>query len=325
MSEFEKLHSWISSAAKSGAIPIICGRNGDVDTVASGIALAASRPEMAACGIHLNRLARRLVEQTKAPFRTLSSTNTNWPEKIGGIIAVDAGSESQLGLELPKDVPICVIDHHVTSDWIIGEGDLEVRVKASSTTQIITNYLEEYLPNTLTNPVRKLLLAGLITDSGRFRHNEASAFSTAALLLDGADFSYASLIESMEEERLSGSDHGAIIRGLSRIESTQAGEWRVAHSRCGTQEGKLAGLILNTGADVSMVSRTRDGTTRLTTRARKSATENGINLGEIMQSIAEKLSGEGGGHAGAAGMSADCDRVRAESAFISAISAIKRK
>lgn len=324
MSDFEKLQSWISSAAKSGAIPIVCGRNGDVDTVASGIALAATRPEMAACGVHLNRLAKRLVEQNKAPFRLLSSTNTNWPERIGGIITVDAGSESQLGLELPPDVPICVIDHHVTSDWEFKDGDLEISVEASSTTEIIASYLEEYSPETLSNPVRKLLLAGVITDSGRFRHNDVSAFTTAANLLEGADFSYASLVESMEEEKLSSSDHGAIIRGMQRVESTQAGEWRIAHTRCGTQEGKLAGLILNTGADISLVSRTRDGNTRLTARARRSATDSGINLGEIMQKIAEKLSGEGGGHAGAAGMNANCDRVRAESAFISTVSGIQR-
>jgi len=325
LTDFTKLHEWINSASNRGAIPVVCGRNGDVDTIASGIALATTRQEMIACGIHQNRLAKKLVEQARAPFRMLSATNVNWPERIGGIITVDAASESQLGIELPKGVPICVIDHHATSDWVITSDDLEVRINASSTTEIVTDYLLRHAKDSLTNPVRKLLLAGLITDSGRFRHNDSRAFSTATMLLEGADFSYASLVEEMEEEQLTSSDFGAIIRGMQRVEKTQAGDWRLAYTRCGTQEGKLAGLILNTGADISLVSRTRDGSTRLTARARRSATEEGINLGEIMKNIAEKLGGEGGGHAGAAGMTSSSDKTRVESAFISAISAIDRR
>ena len=55
------------------------------------------------------------------------------------------------------------------------------------------------------------------------------------------------------------------------------------------------------GCDVSLVSRHRNGVTRLTARATRKSTIAGVHLGVIMESLAEKLGGNGGGHDGAAG------------------------
>ena len=41
----------------------------------------------------------------------------------------------------------------------------------------------------------------------------------------------------------------------------------------------MAGLLLGIGHDVSLVSRSRDGATRLTARATKKSTDEGIKLG----------------------------------------------
>ena len=116
----DELATWIAKASESGAVPVLTGRNGDMDTIGSAIALASSNPNLMACGLHIGKLAKRLCSEMNAPFRKLAK-EPSWPAKIGGIIIVDAASESQTGVEIPEGVPICVIDHHDTCDWSFGE------------------------------------------------------------------------------------------------------------------------------------------------------------------------------------------------------------
>jgi len=319
----DKLASWIERAAENGAVPVLTGRNGDMDTIGSAIALASSNPNLMACGLHIGKLAKRLCTEMNAPFRKLAK-EPSWPAKIGGIIIVDAASESQTGVEIPEGVPICVIDHHDTCDWSFGKDDLEVRNDARATTQIIFQYLKDKSPTSLTDEVRKLLLAGLITDTGRFKHADKASLECASEILNGAGFEYQEFIEHIQAEEINSSERGAILKALSRCQSTECGVWNLVHTHAGIHEGKVAGILIQTGAEVALVSRYRDGETRLTARAPRSSTINGVHLGQMMQTLSETLGGEGGGHDGAAGWSGKSDRVAAESAFINLLAQTRR-
>ena len=317
----EGLANWIAEATSRGAVPVLAGRNGDMDTIGSAIALAASNQGLLACGKHVGRLANRLCEELNAPFRKLSD-NPAWPSKIGGIIIVDAAAESQTGVKIPEGIPICVIDHHDTCEWEFGPGDLGGN--ARSTTQMIFEYLSNHSPSTLTDEVRKLLLAGLITDTGRFRHADESSLRCAADILNGADFEYQEFIEDIQNETITASDRGAIVKGLTRCQSIEAGKWNLVHTHAGILEGKVASILVQTGAEIALVSRNRDGETRLTARAPRSSTKSGIHLGKMMQQLAEQMGGEGGGHDGAAGWSGKCDRIAGETAFINILANTRR-
>ena len=319
----QHLADWISAAASNGAVPVLTGRNGDMDTIGSAIALASSNPNLLACGLHVGKLAKRLCDELNAPFRKLSK-EPDWPKKLGGIIIVDAASQSQTGIDIPRNVPICVIDHHATSDWKFSSVDLEIRSSARATTQIIFDYLKEYSPDSLTDEVRKLLLAGLITDTGRFKHADKESLQCASEILDGAKFEYQGFVEHIQNEDINSSDRGAILKALSRCQSTECGPWNLVHTHAGIHEGKVAGIIIQTGAEVALVSRFRDGETRLTARAPRSSTITGVHLGKMMQKLSEKLGGEGGGHDGAAGWSGKSDRIAAETAFINLLATIRR-
>jgi nanoRNase/pAp phosphatase (c-di-AMP/oligoRNAs hydrolase) len=318
-----ELSEWITTATQKGAVPVLTGKNGDMDTIGSAIALAASNPAMIACGLHQGRLAARLCTKLDAPFRKLSE-NPSWPEKIGGIIVVDAAGPSQVGVKLPEDVPLCIIDHHSTSDWKFSSEDLEINIATRSTTQIVHSYLSQYSPDTLTDEVRKLLLAGLITDTARFRHADGDALKSGFEIMEGAGFEYQSFIEEIQNENITPSERGAIIKALGRVQSTDAGKWNLVHTHAGILEGKVATILLQTGADVSLVSRNRDGETRLTARATRFSTLSGIHLGKMMKSLTSQLGGEGGGHDGAAGWSGKSERIAAESAFINLLANTKR-
>ena len=47
----------------------------------------------------------------------------------------------------------------------------------------------------------------------------------------------------------------------------------------------------------------------------------GIHLGQLMESLALRLGGDGGGHPGAAGWSGNCDEVELESVLLATLSA----
>ena len=317
------LHNWIEEACSNGAVPVITGMNGDMDTVGSAISLAASNPNMMACGLHLGRISKRVCRELSAPFKKISD-GSDLPNNLGGLIIVDSASQSQIGIELPKGVPKCIIDHHESNNWQLSNSDLMVNMDVSATTEIISKYLTKHSSATLTEPVRKLLLAGLITDSGRFKHNTKDSFTTAHEILHDSEIEYASFVEWLEASEINSSERGSLVKGMQRVKATESGDWSIIHSYCGTLEGRLAGLLLGIGHDISLVSRSRDGETRLTARASKNATSQGISLAKIMSDIAEQIGGEGGGHAGAAGWTGNVDRITAESSFISNVAKIPR-
>lgn len=322
--ELQAFDKWLKDACNNGAVPVVTGKNGDMDTIGSAVALSAAHPNMMACGLHLGRTARRMVDSLKAPFRKLSEHQTVWPKNIGGIVVVDAAAPGQVGITLPKDVPICILDHHSTCDWVLGENDLLLQWDVRATTQIVDEYLLNYTPASRTPDVRKMLLAGLLTDTARFRHADKGAFQTAVNLLQEDDIDYASFLESVETDSTSPSERGSLLRGLERAKSIDSGPWNIVHTYSGTLEGRLASLLIGTGAEISLVSRFRDGVTRMTARASRHTTQSGIHLGEIMAQVAQQIGGEGGGHDGAAGWSGKTDRIAAESSFIAQVAIIPR-
>lgn len=323
--DLDAFHAWLSAACERGPVPVLTGKNGDMDTVGSAIALASSHPRLMACGIHLGRTAKRVVEELQAPFRKIADERTGWPQSMGGIIIVDAAAPGQVGVMLPDGVPLCIIDHHATSDWVLSEHDISLQWDVRATTQIIDLYLQKYSPKTRTDDVRKMLLAGLITDTGRFRHADAGAFHSAHALLDNSSIDYASFLQFIETETTSPSERGSMLRGLSRAKSIDSGKWNIVHTYSGTLEGRLASMLVGTGAEIALVSRFRDGQTRLTARAPRSSTQQGVHLGNLMAAVAERIGGEGGGHDGAAGWSGKADRIAAESAFIAQVAIATRK
>ena len=319
-----RLHQWLTNATKRGPVAVVTGKNGDMDTVGSAIALAASHPSLLAAGVHVGRVAQRLIERHRAPFRTLKASNTGWPKQLAGLVIVDAAAPDQTGLSLPS-VPLCIIDHHATDGWTLNDDDVRIKWNVRSTTEVVGRYLEHHAPQCLTPQVCEFLLAGLVTDTGRFRHADASSFSTASMLIERGGLDYQQFIQEMEETTMTPSERGAVLRGLQRADTTVAGPWTVLRTTAGTLEGKVASLLNGLGADAVVVSRHRNGSTRLTVRAPRSSVVAGLHMGEIMETIAQSIGGEGGGHDGAAGWSGDCDPIEAETAFIDAVARTPRR
>jgi len=322
--ELLHLNEWLNKHTSLGPVAVVAGKNGDMDTIGSAVALASSHPNLMACGLHIGRTAQRYMEKHQPPFRFLEESKTVWPRQLAAIVVVDAAAPDQTGLELPN-VPKCIIDHHATDGWDMMPHDLQIKWDVRSTTEVVTRYLQEHAPQTLTPPVCEFLLGGLITDTARYRHADAGSFSTTAVLINASGIDYQRFIQEMEDTPTSPSDRGAILRGLQRAETTDAGPWTILRTTAGTLEGRVASVLNGLGADAVIVSRTRNGMTRLTVRAPRSSVLEGLHMGHIMNEVAQSVGGEGGGHDGAAGWSGEAHPIAAETAFIDAVARTKRK
>ncbi len=324
ISDLHKLNDWICNKREQGAIAIVTHKNGDMDTIGSACALAEIIGENAkACGIHVSKIAKRVLAQTKNDFHLMNASNPMWPRTLSGIIVVDTASESQTGLNLPSNIPICVIDHHQGgSDW--GDVDLNICWQVTSTAEIVHKYAQQYNPEGLQRESAIQLLAGIITDTGRFKHADAGSLKSASEIIEEYSLDYASFVESLEKDDMNRSQKGAIAKSLSKVQALDAGNWYLLHTIGGTNEGVIAHSLLTAGAEVALVVRRAKDETRLIARASKNAVNDGVHLGKLMSELTETLDGEGGGHAGAAGWSGNVPAITASSGFIAALSSVRR-
>ena len=243
-SELATLNKWITDAMNRGAIAIVAHRNGDMDTIGSACALARILgPKARACGVHMSSIASSIVNETNAEFTKMNIGDERWPRELGGVIVVDAAGPSQLGLRLP-DVPLCIIDHHSAgSEFELRDDDLEIVWDSKSTSEIIQCWAEHYASNRFDDVSMRLLLAGIITDTGRFRHADGDALLSAGRLVNDGRIDYAFFVESMESVELNHSQKVAIAKALSRVETLDAGNWFLSHTKAGTNEGIVARKI----------------------------------------------------------------------------------
>jgi len=319
------LHEWIEDKIANGVVPVVSHRNGDMDTIASACALSCILgPSSRAMGIHVSRVASDVINELQFEFTRMDKNRPAWPRTVSGIIVVDAGGPGQIGIDLPNNVPICIIDHHAHSsdEWKIGDNDLHINMDVRSTTQIIHDFFEQYHSSKLDVRIRKLLLTGLITDTGHYRHADGNALMSASSML-GDDVNHGDVLDLLRTTGLGRSVRIATLRSLSKVTIETPGEFVVAVTACGTHEGLVAGSLISAGADASIVTNSKNEGLRLTTRASHRAVEQGVDMGAIMTSLAQSLGGEGGGHPGAAGWTTSVDRVEAVSSILSRITAIR--
>tara|TARA_Y100001935_G_scaffold4979_3_gene3850 strand:+ start:5387 stop:6376 length:990 start_codon:yes stop_codon:yes gene_type:complete len=299
------LSEWVSSL-DDGAIAVIAHRNGDMDTIGSSTVISDwIGPRAKATGLHADKISKRMLKRTGMEFRIMDSRRPTLPRKLSGIIAVDAGSPSQLGLDLPRDVPLFVIDHHAnSSDPWPDEASIYYQ-EASSTCEMIVEMLERESAN-MVERWAEMLYAGILTDTGRFRHGSASGLRAAYSLLSSVDFDTDDVLATIEGNNMPPDQRKRVLKSVSSMDLHHCGDLLVASARSGSHESRVASSMIGSGADVSIVFKKLDsGGTRITTRASKNAVEEGVDMGEILTTMAESKGGDGGGHSGAAGWTGD--------------------
>jgi len=299
--QIEDIKPWISSLG-DGAIAVLSHKNGDMDTIGSATVLAewiGSRAR--ATGLHADKISKRMLQRTGMKFRWMDHRHPTFPRTLSGIIAVDTGAPSQLGVDLPMDIPLFVIDHHTSASDQWPEDTMLLSADTSSTCQVI---LELILLESGKIPPEwaEMLYAGIVTDTGRFKHGSANGHRSVVKILDNSDLIPEDVLQTIEGESMPLDQRKRILNSVSSMEIHHCGGIIVATAKGGGHESKIATSLVSTGADASIVTKhLENGDIRITARASWKSTKSGLDMGAIMSSLATSKGGNGGGHAGAAG------------------------
>ncbi len=229
------------------------------------------------------------------------------------ILIVDTNNLNQIELNNNLDlsnlgIPLIFIDHHY-----LGEKLEKTKLNASnlifenysSTAEIILN-LFEYYKIPLTVPLKILIIAAIITDSGFFKHGNNRTIQNVSKLI-GEDINIQDIFFLLKNE-IDISEKIAKIKGMQRVKMIREGDFLIGISKVSSYGASVAMKLINLGFDVAIVLSKEENQYRINTRAKKAVCINtGLHLGKILEEISEKYKGNGGGHDGAASLTSNIE------------------
>jgi len=274
--------------------------NADCDAVGSAIAIARNFGglEISAAG-GISRLGKRLLEFT-------GQTAVERPDfgAFDTLVMIDTSNIS--ALEIPPDVLAgkrkLVIDHHMKNIQLTG---IDIYY-SDETKPSCAEIIYELLHAAGKKPDRETaaaLAAGIITDTAHFRFARTSTLRALTDMLDESGLQLEEVLTLIEDEVPDKSRKLAFLKGAQRLRFEQAGEYTVAVSHVSAFEGALCKAMMVLGADVSFVGAQAKQEFRVSGRAAQALVRKGFHVGKLMEETGRDMGGQGGGHAGAAGMS----------------------
>ncbi|MGP8322946.1 MAG: DHH family phosphoesterase [Methanosarcinaceae archaeon] len=283
-------------------ILFLCHRNADPDAVSSAFALSEAIGGTIGLVDGSNRVASLLIDRLE-----LDIVDVPDPFDYEFTVVVDTSTSAQLNDIQLKNY--CVIDHHMTTA-LTENADFFLHQNASSTAEIVFNVLR-FMEAPVMRRTALGLMTGIITDTGHFKHANPSTFRTMADIIEVSGVEYAEVLELMAATPQDISMRIAMLKSATRAQIERVDDWLVVLSNVSSFGGSASSMLINIGADVSLVGTSRDDTIRISGRAKRDAVSAGVNLGRIMEDISEHYQGTGGGHAGAAGIDvvADLDTI----------------
>ena len=279
---------------KGKSILFLTHHNADVDSLASAL------------------LLKRLLKQgdigvpggVSLSARHLLTPDTNIlinpdPSSYDLVVLLDTSTADQFtGVDISKAKAVIVIDHHSPHESLTSIALKSfIRPECVSCTEVICRVFKPVLDRECA----RLVLLGIVSDSGRMRFASASTFSFVASLLDEHSFDYSSICDSLDRP-LQLSERIACIKGAQRAELHRVGKHLALTAKLSSFEASAARSFLNLGADAAFVA-CDSGGARISARARISfIKEYDLHLGEdIMSKAGAVLGGSGSGHNAAAG------------------------
>ena len=273
----------------------LCHKNADPDALGAAFALQEAFGGDLGAVEGVSRTGASLLEAIGAEILIDPPV-----EEYDLVVVVDTAVGLQVGGIRLKDY--AVIDHHREGDLLEGAA-FHLQRPADSTAEIVW----EILARSGIVPSREAalaLLVGIITDTGRFKHAQASSFRTVAEILERAELDYSEALEVLSRVPTDTSRRIAALRAASRAEIEWTEDWIVVSSEVGAFEGSSAMTLVEIGADVALVGGVHGDLCRISGRARRSAVLAGLDLSAILGDLGEASGGGGGGHRGAAALEA---------------------
>lgn len=280
-----------------GSILWLLHVNADPDCVGSAYALREAFGGTVAASDGMNRPGERVAQRLAMGVEAIAH-----PQNFHTVVAVDTGSRSGLGALGATVGDPFLVDHH-------RYGDLHERAPAAawdparaSCAEVVLALLD-HAGHAPSKKAALALVAGVVSDTGRFRHGDAHALAAAARLMEMSGARMEEVLALLADEDADADDTDArlaTLKAAQRAEVTQVRGFLVATSRIGSYDALAANALVRAGADVAVVGLERGDAARMSLRASPRA--RGLHLGELANAVARPLGWSGGGHEGAAGL-----------------------
>ncbi len=282
----------------------LCHRHADPDALGSAFALKEAIGGTIGIIDGCDRVASVLAKQLNIEFVTYPAGEYDL------VVVVDTSTLAQLnGFPLKK---YAVIDHHATTS-LNENAAFSLHRNKSSTAEIVLEVL-----NLMGAPIMRraafVLIAGIITDTGNFKHATPDSFKAVAELIELSGIEYSEVMDALSTLPQDISMRIAFLKAAQRAVIERTGDWVIVTSQVSSFGGAAASNLVSIGADVALVASKEDDLVKVSGRARKCAINAGLNLAKLMEEISVKYNGTGGGHEGAAGMDVhgDLDQILAK-------------
>lgn len=286
--------STIVQKLRSGRKVVLLHGNADPDALGSAYALYRAFPEVTVAALGgLDRLAK--VMAINLEFEVQSSVDL---DDYDTVVAVDSSSMEQVGIDLTgRD--IVAIDHHAPSgDW---DDTLFYCDETRRSCAEIAFDLLKLAGTVIDRRIGLALSVGMLTDSGHFRFANATMMRTFSEVMDSSGINMDEVMDLTDLEP-DVSERISQLKGAQRMRFDRLGDNIVAISLGSAHESSVCKSLLNIGADVAFVGSQRDEKFRISARARQDIVRKGMHLGKLLDDVGGETSNNGGGHAGAAGL-----------------------
>lgn len=270
----------------------LCHRNADPDALGSAFALKEAMGGTVGVVEGCDRVASQIAKQLNIEFVT------NPEGDYDLVVVVDTSTPVQLnGFGLKN---YAVIDHHATSS-LYEKAAFYLHRNKSSTAEIILEVIKA-MGAPIMRRTAFALIAGIITDTGNFRHATSDSFRAVADLMELSSIEYSEVMDMLSSIPQDVSMRIAFLKAAQRIKIEKIDDWLIVTSQVSSFGGSTASSLISLGADVAIVASKKDDLVKVSARARREAQNAGVNLAKLMEETSAKFKGTGGGHEGAAGM-----------------------
>ena len=267
---------------------LLMHHNADVDSLASACVLKGflSKKNEVAIGA-----SESLAKQTKKLLDMIEEEIVIDPDcsEYDFVIVLDTSSLEQI--KTVKNVKVdLVIDHHDKGDL---KAEMELIDKNAKATSCIIYIVLKELNYEFTKSDKKLLIAGIVSDTAHLRFANKEVFKIISELL--GDFSFGEILNLLAVEEDS-SDRIATMKAAKRMEIYKINDLIIVFSKLGSHEAIAARNLVKLGADIAIVMTKKDNELRISSRGRERILSKDVNLAEVFEKVGEFIEGSGGGH-----------------------------
>lgn len=274
----------------------LCHRNADPDAIGSSFALSQTFGGAIGVVDDMSRIGASLAEAVGAQVLL----NPQF-EDYDLVVVVDTSVGMQLGGNLPATYAL--VDHHLDKG-LLDDALFYIQRPAKSTAEIVWQILKENGKKP-DRDAALALLAGIVSDTGRFKRATPETFAVASETLVEGGFSYEEALEALSVPT-SVSQRIAVLKAASRAEIIRQGDWLIASSVVNSFEGSAAMSLVDLGADVAFVAgrHGKGERIRISARSSRAAARKGLNLAKLLGEVGQAFNGDGGGHMSASALEA---------------------